>query len=68
MSDEGRQLETLRSENETLRGIIRDMYRFHHCDCYMCHYLNECRARDDFECIAPKRIDERVRNAGVVVL
>lgn len=56
----------LESENRKLRELVRDFYLYEHGDCYSCRYYNECRKDDDWHCIAPTCLGERVRELKVM--
>ena len=53
--------------NSQLRELCADMYVFHNGGCFECRYRAECKERATFECIAPKRINERARALGIEV-
>ena len=48
-----------------LEKLCGDMWTYHNEDCHSCPYHEECKGRDDWQCIAPLRINERARSLGV---
>lgn len=63
--DLSRENKLLRKRLNELDRLCNDMWTYHNEDCHSCPYHEECKERDDWQCIAPLRINERARSLGV---